>query len=212
MRQSADLTGLAPRTGIVKSTKPNIAESVEKVMLLLDWSGSMEAGMDPHSSYAHGGEPTRKDVVRDGVIAITAASEPSITAYGVTLFSEHGYTLVDYTTNYLKAQAFRDIRSLSTMLDEGLRKSLEGTPNRIILLSDGAASCGVEAVIVYVVEAIQRHIIIDTIAIGGADDTLLRDIAERTGGVFVRANCAEDLIEHFEKLETRAYALLEDHT
>ena len=93
--------------------------------------------------------------------------------------------------------------NISAGLEEGLQM-LGGKfaeKKRMILLSDGQANVEVERIDHYLSLCQEGKVIVDTIAFGdSADKRRLKDIAEKTGGIFYEAGNEQQLKEAYGKL------------
>ena len=94
-----------------------------------------------------------------------------------------------------------------TNLTAGLREGLEmmggkfAEKKRMILLSDGQANVEVDRLNQYLSLCRERGVIVDTISFGtSADKVRLRDIAQKTGGIFSDADSVEELQKVYARL------------
>jgi Mg-chelatase subunit ChlD len=211
------------------------ADPVETLVLCLDNSGSMQ------DRVAGGGARRKIDVLKDSTVALVAEVDPTLTHVGLVVFgrvssslwegdfeageptppSSYGaVTLVPPTDRpgVVRDRAAWMQGQGNTPMDEGILMALaalEGTPgrHRMLLFSDGAATCSMEDVIKAVEAAITRKVIIDTVGVssfGGEHYLrLLMEIAKRTGGIFKKVDDILSLPGMFRQLETRQRRLLE---
>lgn len=94
-----------------------------------------------------------------------------------------------------------------TNLTAGLREGLQmisgkfAEKKRMILLSDGQANAEVDRIDHYLSLCREGGVIVDTISFGVfADKVRLRDIAQKTGGIFSDADSAEELQKVYARL------------
>lgn len=178
----------------------------ERVVLCLDHSGSMASPM------ATGQIKSRQHATFEAALAITNASRPETTHYGLVAFESGARTLVEITDEYMEIQGLAALQPAGgTAMDQGISVSLQqtdGPPHRIILLSDGGADDR-DAALNVTDTAVLLGVVIDTISIGDSDDALMQEIARRTGGKWQRCEDPLALAQAFMKLETRARAFLE---
>lgn len=94
-----------------------------------------------------------------------------------------------------------------TNMTAGLREGLEmmrgkfTEKKRMILLSDGQANMEEERIDYYLSLCQEGGVIVDTISFGeSADKARLRDIAQKTGGIFSDASSAEELQKVYARL------------
>lgn len=174
----------------------------ERVVLLVDNSGSMTEHMPASLK-------TRQHAAFEATLAITNASDPSVTAYALVSFESSTRLVAAMDTDYLLLQMEAGLVSAGgTAMNLGISVALQQDGDRVILLSDGQPTCTREELWAVVETAVSLGVRIDTISIGGADDEIMREIARRTGGVWQKPVSAEQLIQSFMKLETRARLML----
>jgi Ca-activated chloride channel family protein len=192
------------------------AKNTESLMLCLDVSGSMNQPF-VRSDYLG---PSRVAAMKTAANILVDGSNAHGCIMGVVAYSAKAVVVSYPTQDYeeLKRQITSMRSGSSTQLGEGLFLCVEhlGKSNfdnkRIILLCDGQQS--VHGPRADALEIVKRHvkpnkIRVDCIAIGEqVDVTLLRAIADMTGGVFLHPKTPEDLQTDFLKLESRARALL----
>ncbi|MGE5234745.1 MAG: VWA domain-containing protein [Acidobacteriota bacterium] len=180
------------------------------LVLLLDASGSMAAYDE--------GEPTRLEVAREVAERFLAARPHDRVALVVfagkvavlsPLTTDHD-TLLDLASRLTAGSLGRGtaIGDALAVALERLRSARTGS-RAIVLVSDGLSNAGAIDPVTAATAAGERGVPIDTVAVGtsaGAkaaraeDDTLLRVIAERSGGHFIRAGDAAGLDGAFAEL------------
>lgn len=174
------------------------------ICLTIDASGSMDSPL----KFGRAGDdnPIRLDAARTAMRAIVSASDPKTTAYSLIQFGSRANLLVPKTTHYLQIQAAVFNDHGGTDMEGGLFLSIQQTPTRIIMLSDGDVYRRPESA---VAEAKKRNIIIDTVSIGEANDELMKWIAAETGGTWSRCDDVDSLVNQFLLLEPSNYLQLE---
>ena len=174
----------------------------EAVVLLCDTSSSMTA---------HFKSMSRVEAVSKAVEKILEVSSPKRTSYALYTYNDYVECMAARTNIYSRIHAANNFQPTGcTRMGGALSDVLRNEPgiHRIILLSDGQPTDGSYALDSAVERAIELHVKIDTIAIGDSDSTLMRSIAERTGGKFSTANDPEALAGVYQQLETRNYLRL----
>jgi uncharacterized protein YegL len=169
-------------------------------MLLVDTSWSMAENFPSFSK-------SKVAVAMEAVTHLLQTSNSREVAYGLIGF-ESVATLYEAPT----AQ-YRNI-FLKRLRPEGGTRFLPAfdlashhKPSRVILVSDGQPQDSVEAVLAF---AKRLAVPIDTIGIDDADTTLMRRIAEVTGGIYRFPTTPQEMLEVFRQLEPRAYKALAD--
>jgi Ca-activated chloride channel family protein len=180
--------------------------SGRNLVVLLDASASMAT--------ASGGFATAQRAVErfvelrpyDRLALVMFGSRAAVLA---PLTHDHA-TLLD-TARRLTPEAL----GMETAIGDGLAVALgllEGAPPGsagIVLVSDGRNNAGVLDPRTTAEAAADRGVIVDTVGVAGAaegsseaglDESLLHDLASRTGGEFVRAGTGENLSGAFERL------------
>lgn len=197
---TASLSSSADTKALVPFTEQN----PERVVLLIDVSGSMSGSMPAAVQ-------TRIAAVTESILVILAQSSCKLTRYGLTTFDSMPRVVVPITDDYLmiEAKAYMQTQG-GTDMDTGLSAAVQQEPNRIIMLSDGGATCGDERVLEVARTAATLGIKIDTIGIGEANDTLLQEISRITGGRWVHPTSPKELAMSFAKLETKARFAISD--
>ena len=159
------------------------------VCVLLDRSGSM------------GGEPmlNLKEALRDFVQGIGEETSLSLVA-----FDSRAERLTELTQD--QALLLSTVDSLSagggTDITAGIQAGLEvleGSAGSrcLLLMTDGQSSVDTSIMD----EAARRGIIIHTIGFGSVNDSLLQEIADRTGGQYVRADSSSELRNVYASLQ-----------
>ncbi len=184
-------------------------EQIEVSALCIDKTGSMSA-TDL--------SPTRLDAAKEASLAFirrkrvldgrdrTAVIAFDTSARVCSAFGRHPH------------EAQGDVRKLTaaggTNITAGLTAALEAvtaegkrlsSPTlRCVLLTDGEHNTGSAPIDAGIVDRLKRaRVIVDCIAIGGAGDALLKEIAKRTGGQFVRCADFASLLRHYEGLAAK---------
>ncbi|MFQ5510089.1 MAG: VWA domain-containing protein [Leptospirillia bacterium] len=180
----------------------------ETLVLLIDASGSMEEPMGFMTSKV---KATRR-AIDDLIDAKAKAKERDL--LGIVSFGEECELISEPSSDF--ALVKRRARSITpcgrTAMFEGLAYTLELLEEahglrRTILLSDGCpTTTGDGLVLELALKAKQMGVVIDTIGVGGAaagrirityDETLLRRIAEITGGKFIHVEQVKALEDEF---------------
>ena len=210
-------------------TKLESANPEEALVLCLDNSSSM-------GDYVEGqGRRSKLDVLKDSVLALVAETDSGVTWLGIVVFGfvpgqwiglespNHfncgAATLVPPTNKigFIRDRAYTMRSGGDTPMDAGLAmalQALEGCPGgrRILLFSDGAATCPHEDVMAAAERAHEYNTAIDSVGIaspgGSPHFELLRQVSEITGGVFRAIEDVRSLPGAFRQLETRKRRLL----
>lgn len=202
--QDEEIDSPQPTTSNSNNKNELVITSQERVVLLIDNSGSM-AG-----PFSTGQLKSSQHAAYEATLAILQCSAPNITAYGIVAFNTLPLVVQQITTNYLLLYKNASLRSDGgTAMNLGISCALQQNPSRIILLSDGAPTCNMEDICSIIQTAITLSTKIDTISIGGASDTIMQEIARRTAGKWQRPISPAELVQSFQKLETRNRLLLE---
>jgi uncharacterized protein with von Willebrand factor type A (vWA) domain len=177
----------------------------EHICLCLDHSGSMSMSMT-------GTLQTRLHTLAEAVGAIIGVSSPEATLFSMVAFESKATLVYDKSDNFLAlcARAWLSPAGGTNMLD-GLSLALQQAPKRVILLSDGEPS-NPEGVLGMADTAAALGIKIDTVSIGESGDSLMQEIAKRSGGVWRRCETPAQLAQHFMQLESRNYLRIEHNT
>ena len=93
----------------------------------------------------------------------------------------------------------------STPLWSVLGKMLDTPITRAIIFSDGGPT---DSESDEITKAREKHIPVDTVYIGGGDSAILQDIAERTGGIYLRFDDTTTFAKQMKYLSPRYVALL----
>jgi Mg-chelatase subunit ChlD len=193
------------KTTLADKLKARVAQAKatpleESCVILIDVSGSMGNLMEGM---------TKLQAVKDAVPNLQARG--SYVEYSLVTFSDGTETVQPPTTNFMLIQAYSDRlhtqggTHIACGLDKGVEiLSASSSPKRrIILLSDGQDSgySGNTEREHSILQCIEHHIVVDTIAFGeDADRNLLRSISNRTGGKFFEANSPLALRDAYQKL------------
>jgi len=173
-----------------------------RISLIVDTSGSMI-----HSF----GTGSRSDAAATALRRIVAASNSKDTSYAILSYNSYSHVICPMGTGYAKLLATAFSPTGGTVLLPSLTHALEQRSNRCILLSDGGIYDIYECFLLIERTFVPNGIKIDTIAIGDANDDVMKRLAEMTGGVFRRANTPSELQDIFLSLEPKNYLLLEHH-
>jgi len=173
----------------------------ELCIILVDTSSSMS-------------EPINKREGRSKIEAVRLAI-PNLRAMGVrVMYGLVGFGDTAFTYQHLTFQ-FGLILSQGEMLHPegmtnitaGLREGLQmmsgkfAEKKRMILLSDGQANVEVDRIDHYLSLCREGGVVVDTISFGeSADKVRLRDIAQKTGGIFSDADSVEELQKVYARL------------
>jgi Mg-chelatase subunit ChlD len=172
----------------------------EHISLICDISGSMDCYLD--------GDTTRIAAMFSAVKTIVQQSSKMHTNFSLVTFGSDAKIYIPPTNMFMKFMSLPAPRTQgSTNIAAGLNLAIEMLPpvRRCILLSDGEPTCSVQDILDVAYRARDRSVKIDTISIGGAEDALMKQIAEITGGVWRRVSTTADLCAVYAQLETRAY-------
>lgn len=172
------------------------AEPQERLMLLVDHSGSMATEF---------GRKTRQEAAADAIQVIVSRSVPAVTWLGLTQFDDSAAKLVECTQNFsaIVAAGARIFPSGGTRYAPAIRACFEDKLGRIILVSDGEPSDPAAAIeAAHAARAL--GVKIDTIGVAETPGRILREISEITGGIYSVAKDIQTLTDTFAKLETRA--------
>ncbi len=177
-------------------------ELEELCIILVDVSSSME-------SYCENNE-TKLTVVKRSIPVLHAAG--SYVEYGLVAFGSQAYLIQGRTTSFQNILIQSDLLQAvgQTNIPSALKLGMEmmedtsATKKRMILMSDGDNNCEREKMDGRIEECKKMEIIIDSIGFGkDANETLLREIAKRTGGVYQKADSPLALRKAYEKLNFR---------
>lgn len=176
------------------------AQSKEHIALVIDESGSMSSSWQ---------RETKSHIAERAMQTIVGASSPYLTEYSVVLFHNEARIVLQCCSSTLKLHAIKLKPAGGTAMAGAIQTTRTGTnATRHILLSDGHPTDSREQLWSEVAACAAAGIKIDTVAIGDADNTLMEEIARRTGGTFYRAENPQLLYQRFAQLETRAYLQL----
>lgn len=178
----------------------------ERVAILIDNSGSM-SGIIPD----RGGVMLKVHAAVEGARTILQASDPTRTLYALLSFETECTLYHDLTDDFLSLHAEAALIEPrgGTAMDLGILGALSITNlQRIIMLTDGQPDSE-ERALAAAQTAKDLSVKIDTIGIGDSDDELLKKISALTGGMFHRAETAEQLFAVFATLETESRLALE---
>ncbi len=130
-------------------------------------------------------------------------------SFGLIAFSDEGYPIMYPTTNFnrllVEAQSLlvSGMTNIPSAIREGLKMMSDflSSHHRLILMTDGSNNEETYNMEREIEHCISSHTIVDTIGFGkSADTTLLKSIAERTGGIFQTATSVMQLAESYRKL------------
>lgn len=186
------------------NAKAELTEATEKVVLLLDSSGSMGLPMP-------GDVKSRQQCAVEATLAILGVSDPKTTAYGFITFESDPHLIAPITSDYLRLYnaAYQPMTSGGTNMSAAISMALnQPSVQRIILLSDGEPDSAERALTV-ARTAKDLGVKIDTVGIGECNVGLMQEIARITGGKFQKCDTPAQLAAGFARLETRARAMLE---
>jgi Ca-activated chloride channel family protein len=184
-------------------------EKIEVSAIVFDKTGSM-SGTDL--------APTRLEAAKEAAIAFIRRKRILDGRDRTTVIAFNESALVCSAFGRHPHEAHGDVRALTadggTNITAGLQAALEAvtaeakrlpSPTlRCVLLTDGEHNSGPSPMETGVVDAMKRAgVIVDCVAIGGAGDALLKEIAKRTGGQFVRCVDFASLLRHYEDLATK---------
>lgn len=163
--------------------------STADICMLLDRSGSM------------GGRPMQnlRAAVADFIADMQAGTSLSLVAFDD--YAERLTELTQDTASLLMAAESlydRGGTDITAAIREGTSVLQEAGGNRVMLLmTDGQSSIDFSVVD----EAAAQGITIHTIGFGSVNDALLQEIADRTGGQYVRADSSEELSDVYAGLQ-----------
>jgi Mg-chelatase subunit ChlD len=184
-------------------------EKIEVSAVVFDKTGSM-SGTDL--------SPTRLEAAKEAALAFIRRKRilDGRDRTAVIAFNESARLCSAFGRHPHEAQG--DVRTLTadggTNITAGLQAALEAvtaegkrlpSPTlRCVLLTDGEHNSGRSPIDDGVVDRMKRAgVIVDCVAIGGAGDALLKEIAKRTGGQFVRCVDFASLLRHYEDLAAK---------
>lgn len=188
---------------------PRRKPTIEVSALVFDKTGSMS-----ETDYA----PSRLEGAKEAALAFIRR-KPVIDGRdrtAVVAFNESAFVASPFGRHPVEARG--DLARLTaeggTSITAGLRvalnlvctegKNFPGATLRCLVLSDGEHNDGAGPLEDGVVSDLQRHkVIVDCIAIGGAGERLLREIAKLTGGEFVRCQDVNTLIRRYDELAAK---------
>ncbi len=203
---SALLSALASPV-VFEHTTPDKRQGVD-IVLSLDGSGSMSAsGFDPKSrqSRFEAVQELAKAFVLKRIndnVGVVLFGDFAFIASPVTYEKEMVAQMIDYLGYGMAGQ--------NTAIGEGIVMALRALEHSkaksklIVLLSDGEHNSGRIAPKEAVAMALERHIKIDTIGIGDAnnyDKAMLEHIATQSGGTFFEAPDKEALRNVYEQID-----------
>lgn len=175
----------------------------ERLALLLDISASMDEWFDRGVS--------KLSAMRTSVHALLAETSRRDTVVALYTFSHSCDLVFPFGASFDDIRAYSYHSDSSTDMAKGITVVVLAPekPTRVVLLSDGSPDSvpGAKAAAKL---AASVNVVIDTVAIGAADDELMRHIAEVTGGVFSRAATPDELRARFALLAPPNRAALED--
>lgn len=183
-----------------------------RITILLDNSTSMEEKLNYRTSNS-----TRIAAATIAMRGLVNASERRTTAYSLLEFNSEPYLAIPLTNRYDAFNFYKPTTKGATRMARGMRTALNQSPTRLVLLTDGEPTWDDKlypnlspkaAAIEMAQNFAALNIPIDTIAIGGADDEMLKEISSLTGGVFKRCENPNDLLQHFIELEPENYLRL----
>ncbi len=190
------------------------SDSREHIALILDESGSMTDLWDPEG-WSKGDQTSRRQAVQMAVQQQVLASNEDTTVYSVIAFGTQAQLRNNRSADHLSVYAYepRDLggtnfgRALESLLALNANDEFGGV-DRAHLLSDGETLTTETQLRTLCTQLKIKEIVVDTTAIGGADDQKLRLIADLTGGTFTRATTTADLTKRFVELETENRLML----
>jgi Ca-activated chloride channel family protein len=182
---------------------------IELTNLVIDKTGSMRK-----TDY----QPSRLGAAKEAALAFIKR-KPVVDGRDRTAvvgFDERAFLVSPFGRHPVEARA--DMATLSaagnTCITAGLRMALDllraegkrfpGATLRCVLLSDGEHNQGADPLVDGVVAELERSsVIVDGIAIGGAGEKLLREIAARTGGEYLRCQDVGALLRRYDELAAK---------
>lgn len=188
---------------------PTNKSVIEVTGLVLDKTGSMSETDYPPSRLAAAKEAALAFIKRKPVIDGRDRT-------AVIGFDEDTYLVSPFGRHPVEAR--NDLAPVApagnTCITAGLRmafdlvrlegKRFPGATLRCLLLSDGEHNRGPGPLEDGIVSDLQRAgVIVDCVAIGGAGEKLLREVAARTGGEYVRCQDVKELIRRYDELAAK---------
>jgi Mg-chelatase subunit ChlD len=185
---------------------------IEISELALDTTGSMANPDYP---------PTRLDAAREAALVFLKRKRviDGRDRTGIVGFNEQAFQVSAFGRHPVEARA--DLAALNpdgnTSITAGLRmglvlvhaegKRFPGATLRCVLFSDGEHNHGPGPLEDGVVDDLERHgVIVDCVGIDQAGEGLLRQIAKRTGGLYVNCRNIQELIRRYEELAEKKTA------
>jgi Ca-activated chloride channel family protein len=181
---------------------------VELSALAIDTTGSMA-----QSDFA----PTRLAGAQEAAVAFIRRKRilDGRDRTAVVAFDTAAWLVSPFGRHPFEAQG--DVQRLSanggTNITAGLRECLDlliaeakntpGATLRCVLLTDGEHNTGADPIADGIVDALRRaRVSVDTVSIGNGE-SLLMEIAKRTGGTFVRCGDFASLLRQYEQLAAK---------
>ena len=177
-------------------------EPSERLILILDASGSMASRLESHVA------KTKWELTQDAAYGLLATSKPSRSAIGLVIFESRVIATLEPSKQFMSVYGLIGKRfpGGSTSLSLAINAALTFTPHRIILISDGRPTEHEEHVDAAIAALVKGKVRTDTVWIGDAHDShgeeLLRSIAEKTGGKFSQPKTVKAYLQAVRDLET----------
>ena len=190
-------TTLRQRVEAAKKREPS-----ERLILILDASGSMASRLESHVA------KTKWELTQDAAYGLLATSKPSRSAIGLVIFETRVIATMEPSKQFMAIYRLIGKRfpGGSTSLSLAITSALTFSPHRIILISDGQPTEHEERVDAAVASLVKRKVRTDTVWIGDTHDEegekLLRSIAEKTGGRFSQPKTVKAYLQAVRDLET----------
>lgn len=192
----------APKTLKERVEAARQKEPSERLILILDASGSMASRLEQHVA------KTKWELTQDAAYGLLASSKPSRSAIGLVIFETKVIATLEPSKQFMAVYGLIGKRfpGGSTSLSIAITSALTFRPHRIILISDGQPTEHEEDVDAAIAALVKGKVRTDTVWIGDAHDTegekLLRSIAEKTGGRFSQPKTVKAYLQAVRNLET----------